>query len=114
MKRFRAVPLSMIGFGAAVLLTAALTSLDATGQHTHDESDHGDSREAGLDTHEDHDVTVSGQADHEEEPGEGSSNCPPNPSKPQISTSPFSRRNSCLKSFPLRVKSNSTNTAVPR
>ncbi len=71
MKRFRAVPLSMIGFGAAVLLTAALTSLDATGQHTHDESDHGDSREAGLDTHEDHDVTVSGQADHEEEAGGG-------------------------------------------
>ena len=71
MKRFRAVPLSMIGFSAAVLLTAALTSLDATGQHTHDESDHGDSREAGLDTHEDHDVTVSGQADHEEEAGGG-------------------------------------------
>ena len=61
----------MIGFSAAVLLTAALTSLDATGQHTHDESDHGDSREAGLDTHEDHDVTVSGQADHEEEAGGG-------------------------------------------
>ena len=68
MKRVRAIPLSMIGFGAAVLLTAALTSLDATGQHTHDD---GDSHEAGLDAHDDHDVTASGQADHGEESGGG-------------------------------------------
>ena len=71
MKRVRAIPLSMIGFAAAVLLTAALTSSDVTGQHTHDESDQADSREAGHDDHADHDETVSGQADHGEEAGGG-------------------------------------------
>lgn len=59
MKRLRAAPLSMMSLAAAVLVTAALTSLDATGQHTHDESDHGDSHEARHDDHEDHDESPS-------------------------------------------------------
>ncbi len=67
MKRLRTVPLSMIGLGAAVLVTAALTSSDATGQHTHDATDHGDSREARHGEQAGHDETVSGQAGHGEE-----------------------------------------------
>lgn len=71
MKRFRAVLLLMIGLGAAVLVTAVLTSLDATGQHTHEEGDHVDSHEARPDDHADHDKTVSGPADHGEDSGGG-------------------------------------------
>ncbi len=53
MKRFRAVPLLMIGLSAAVLVTVALTSLEATGQHIHDEpltgqADHGENSEGGV------------------------------------------------------------------
>lgn len=48
MKRSRAVPLSMIAWGAAVLVITALTSLDATGQRTHDEGDHGEKAEGGV------------------------------------------------------------------
>lgn len=55
MKRFRAVPLLMIGLGAAVLVTAALTSLEATGQPSHvEEGDHGDSHEARQENHTEH------------------------------------------------------------
>ncbi len=54
MTRFRAVSLSMIAWGAAVLVITALTSLDATGQRVEDD-------------HADHDEPVSGQAGHGEE-----------------------------------------------
>lgn len=54
MKRFRAVPLLMIGLGAAVLVTAALTSLEATGQNTHDLSRQGDNPETSPDGHAEH------------------------------------------------------------
>ncbi len=63
---FRAIPLSMIRLGAAVLVIATLTSLDAAGQHTHDEGDHADSHEARQDNHEDHEEIVSGTAVHED------------------------------------------------
>ncbi len=54
MKRLRAAPLSMMALVGAVLAIAALTSLDATGQHAHvEEGDHGDSHEAGQDDHAD-------------------------------------------------------------
>ena len=66
MTRFRAVSLSMIAWGAAVLVITALTSLDAAGQHTRDERDHADSHEAGHDDHPNHDEPVSGQAGHGE------------------------------------------------
>ena len=66
MTRFRAVSLSMIGWGAAVLVITALTSLDAAGQLTRDERDHADSHEAGHDDHQDHDEPVSGQAGYGE------------------------------------------------
>ena len=59
MMRFRAASMSMIAWGAAVLVIAALTSLDAAKQHTHDEGDHADSHEAGHDDHPDHDAPVS-------------------------------------------------------
>lgn len=67
MTRFRAVSMSMIAWGAAVLVIAALTSLDATGQRTHDEGGHADSHEAEHDDHAGHDEPVSGQAGHGEE-----------------------------------------------
>ncbi len=66
MTRFRAVSMSMIAWGAAVLVITALTSLDAAGQQTRDERDHADSHEAGHDDHPDHDEPVSGQAGHGE------------------------------------------------
>ena len=47
--RFRAVPSLTFGLGAAVLVIAALTSVDATGQRVED--DHGDSHEARHDDH---------------------------------------------------------------
>ena len=56
----------MLGLGAAVLVIAALTSLDATGQHAHDKSDHGDSHEARHDDHADHDESPSKAGAHEE------------------------------------------------
>ena len=67
MTSFRAIPSFMIVVGAAVLVIAALTSLDATGQRTHDEGEHGGSHEAGHDDHADHDEPVSGQAGHGKE-----------------------------------------------
>ena len=54
MKRFRAVLLLMIGLGAAVLVTAALTSLEATGQNTHDLSRQGDNPETSPDEQAEH------------------------------------------------------------
>ncbi len=62
----RAVSLSMIGLSAAVLVIAALTSLDAAGQHAHDEGNHGDSHETRHDDHGDHGETVSGAGAHED------------------------------------------------
>ena len=66
MTRLRAVPLSMIGLAAAVLVTGVLISLNAIGQPTHDERDHADSREAGHDDHAVHDETSSAAGVHEE------------------------------------------------
>ena len=63
---FRAIPLSMIRLGAAILVIAALTSLDAAGQHTHDEGDQADSHETGHDDHEDHDESPSKAGAHED------------------------------------------------
>ena len=71
MTRFRAASLSMIAWGAAVLVITALTSLDAAGQHTRDERDHADSHEAGHDDHPNHDERVSGQAGHGKESERG-------------------------------------------
>ncbi|MDE0145168.1 MAG: efflux RND transporter periplasmic adaptor subunit [Nitrospira sp.] len=63
---FRAISLSMIGLGAAILVIAALTSLDAAGQHAHDENDHADSHETRHDDHGDHGETVSEAGTHED------------------------------------------------
>ena len=71
MKRFRPIPVLMIVFAAAVLMVAALTSPDATGQHTHVESDHGDRHEEKHDDHEDHDETSAGEAAAHGEESEG-------------------------------------------
>lgn len=54
----------MLGLGAAVIVIAALTSLDATGQHVED--DHGDSHQARHDDHADHDESPSKAGAHEE------------------------------------------------
>lgn len=66
MTRFRAVPSLALGLGAAVLVMAALTSVDATGQHVED--DHGDSHEARHDDHADHDESPSKAGTREDTP----------------------------------------------
>ena len=68
MTRCRAVPLSMMALAAAVLVTAALTSSDAAGQHTHEEGEHVDSHEARQEDHTDHEETPSGVGAHEDTP----------------------------------------------